>query len=263
MTRIFEALKKTQPAPAAVPFPPPPPAKAGPGPSAPAQLQTVLGRAAAAVARSEPEPTAVPETVVATRLPADVVRELAGLRVNLEAALDERTTRVVLFMSSVGHEGTTTVASQFASLLANDPRLRVLVLDLNPRRPALASRFGRDAARGRGEAGDDEPRLALMRLAPHSPGAGVAAIAARALITSVAGSYDWIIADGPPILDAPEMTDIAPLADGVVLVVRSGHTKRPVVSRAVDLLRKSGARVVGTVLNRRRLEIPGFLYRRI
>jgi Mrp family chromosome partitioning ATPase len=59
------------------------------------------------------------------------------------------------------------------------------------------------------------------------------------------------------------MTDVAPLADGVVLVVRSGHTKRPVVSRAVDLLRKSGARVVGTVLNRRRLEIPGFLYRRI
>jgi Mrp family chromosome partitioning ATPase len=256
MTRIFEALKKTQPAPAAVPFPPPP-AKAASAAPSPAALQTVLGRAAAAVARSEPE------TMVATRLPADVVRELAALRVNLEASFDERATRVVLFVSSVAHEGTTTVASQFASLLANDSRLRVLALDLNARRPALASRFGRDAARGRGEAELDEPRLALMRLAQHSPGAGVAPIAARALITSVAGSYDWIIVDGPPILDSPEMTDVAPLADGVVLVVRSGHTKRPVVSRAVDLLRKSGARVVGTVLNRRRLEIPGFLYRRI
>jgi Mrp family chromosome partitioning ATPase len=262
MTRIFEALKKTQPAPAAVPFPPPP-AKAASAAPSPAALQTVLGRAAAAVARSEPETTAAPETVVATRLPADVVRELAALRVNLEASFDERATRVVLFVSSVAHEGTTTVASQFASLLANDSRLRVLALDLNARRPALASRFGRDAARGRGEAELDEPRLALMRLAQHSPGAGVAPIAARALITSVAGSYDWIIVDGPPILDSPEMTDVAPLADGVVLVVRSGHTKRPVVSRAVDLLRKSGARVVGTVLNRRRLEIPGFLYRRI
>jgi Mrp family chromosome partitioning ATPase len=263
MTRIFEALKKTQPAPAAVPFPQPP-AKTGPGPSTPAQLQSVLGRAAAVVARTEPEP-AVVEEVLAAPLAADVIRELAALRVSLEAALEERPTRVVLFMSSIGHEGTTTVASQFASLLANDPRVRVLALDLNPRRPALASRFARDAARahGRGEPPGEQGRLGLMRLGPHSPGAGVAPVAARALVTSVVGSYDWVIVDGPPILDAPEMTDIAPLVDGVVLVVRSGHTKRPVVTRAVDLLRKSGARVIGTVLNRRRLEIPGFLYRRI
>ncbi|MBI3538877.1 MAG: chromosome partitioning protein, partial [Candidatus Eisenbacteria bacterium] len=68
---------------------------------------------------------------------------------------------------------------------------------------------------------------------------------------------------GPAILESPEATDFATLADGVVLVVRAGHTKRPVVARAVDLLRKSGARVLGTVLNRRRLEIPDFLYRRI
>ena len=47
------------------------------------------------------------------------------------------------------------------------------------------------------------------------------------------------------------------------MVVQAGRTKRPVLSRSVDLLRKAGARVLGTVLNRRRLEIPGFIYRRI
>jgi hypothetical protein len=36
-----------------------------------------------------------------------------------------------------------------------------------------------------------------------------------------------------------------------------------VLVRALDLLRRSQANVLGTVLNRRRLEIPGFLYRRI
>jgi Mrp family chromosome partitioning ATPase len=36
-----------------------------------------------------------------------------------------------------------------------------------------------------------------------------------------------------------------------------------VVARAVELLRKSGARILGSVLNRRRMEIPGFIYRRI
>jgi Mrp family chromosome partitioning ATPase len=51
--------------------------------------------------------------------------------------------------------------------------------------------------------------------------------------------------------------------DGVVLVVHAGRAKRPVVTRAVDMLRKSGGRVLGTVLNRRVHEIPGFIYRRI
>jgi Mrp family chromosome partitioning ATPase len=33
--------------------------------------------------------------------------------------------------------------------------------------------------------------------------------------------------------------------------------------RAVETLRKAGGRLLGTVLNRRVLEIPGFIYRRI
>jgi Mrp family chromosome partitioning ATPase len=36
-----------------------------------------------------------------------------------------------------------------------------------------------------------------------------------------------------------------------------------VLARSADMLRKAGARVLGTVLNRRRLEIPDFIYRRI
>jgi Mrp family chromosome partitioning ATPase len=48
-----------------------------------------------------------------------------------------------------------------------------------------------------------------------------------------------------------------------VLVVQSGIAKRPVVTRAADLLRRGGANVIGSVLNRRRHEIPEFIYRRI
>jgi Mrp family chromosome partitioning ATPase len=53
------------------------------------------------------------------------------------------------------------------------------------------------------------------------------------------------------------------VAEGVVVVVQAGRTKRPVLARSIELLRKAGGRVLGTVLNRRRLEIPGFIYRRI
>jgi Mrp family chromosome partitioning ATPase len=85
----------------------------------------------------------------------------------------------------------------------------------------------------------------------------------RQLLDSVEPGFDWIIMDGPPVLESPDSASLATAADGVVMVVQAGRTKRPVLSRSVELLRKAGARVLGTVLNRRRLEIPGFIYRRI
>jgi Mrp family chromosome partitioning ATPase len=48
-----------------------------------------------------------------------------------------------------------------------------------------------------------------------------------------------------------------------VLVIQVGRSKRPVLSRAADLLAKAGSRMLGSVLNRRVHEIPEFIYRRI
>jgi Mrp family chromosome partitioning ATPase len=64
-------------------------------------------------------------------------------------------------------------------------------------------------------------------------------------------------------LESPDAAVLAEVADGVVVVVQAGRTKRPVLTRSVDLVRRAGGRVLGIVLNRRRLEIPGFIYRRL
>ena len=82
-------------------------------------------------------------------------------------------------------------------------------------------------------------------------------------MTSWLGAQPVSWTDGPPVLESPDAASLAAVADGVAIVVQAGRTKRPVLSRSVDLLRKAGAHVLGTVLNRRRLEIPGFIYRRI
>lgn len=91
----------------------------------------------------------------------------------------------------------------------------------------------------------------------------MSAPAARPLLAALGGAFEWVVLDGPPVLAAPECVELASFADGVVLVVQSGSAKRPVVSRAAGLLRAGGARVLGTVLNRRRHEIPEFIYRRV
>jgi Mrp family chromosome partitioning ATPase len=249
VTRIFDALRKVQSSRE--------PAASAPGP---APVPAARPRAAAPVPGAGPatRPLVLPPGVTAA-LPEDVVREMTTLRVGVEAALPDRSPRVVMFASSQGGEGTSTVVMQFALTLAQDAELRTLLVDLHARRPAHPATPV--AVGGEGTA---VAHLDVLPFADTCSEAGfVVPAEARQAIETTSAGYDWVIVDGPPVLESPDSASLGAVVDGVVLIVQAGRTKRPVVTRAVDLLRKAGGRVLGTVLNRRRLEIPGFIYRRI
>jgi Mrp family chromosome partitioning ATPase len=264
MTRIFEALKKSRIS------HPPVAAPATPIPS-------VRAHAAGAVSAATPIPSPERLGLVprlwegSLDLPEDVAREMTALRMTLETAVAARAPRTVMFTSAQSGEGTSTVAAQFAAGLAGDPRQRVLLMDLNARRPSPfiegAARAGESVTPGVRpiHAGAGGPhRLDVVPLPERAREAGVvSAPAAREWIESMSDRYDWIVLDGPAVLEAPDAPPLASIADGVVIVVEAGRTKRPVLHRAIDLLRNARANLIGSVLNRRRLEIPEFLYRRI
>ena len=269
MSRIFEALKKSQAG--ALPFPPAESAPLRP----PSVTRPAPATAAAARATAlEPAVTLRIETRPALLLPPEVMRQMTALRVGLEAALEGRKSRVVMFLGPMGGEGVTTIATQFASALAAEGRGPSLLLDARaPRPPRAGPAPARPAARillppARGAEGAPSGRapspLSVAALGSDPRSAGSRAPGAmRATLEALTDQFEWVVVDGPPVLEAPESVDLGPLMDGVVLVVRSGHTKRPVALRAAEMLRKSGVRVLGSVLNRRHLEIPDFIYRRI
>lgn len=253
MTRIFEALRKSRAG--ALPFPP-----VESGPLRPAVVPRP-SQPAATVAAVEPAVVPRIDAVAPIALSDEVMRQMTAMRVGLEAALEGKTSRTVMFLGSMGGEGVTTVARQFAAVLASEGRRPCVILDAHAA-PAAAPAGLRRAA----------VPLDRAAAAERLPGwIGVATLgsdrtapaAVRSALAGLTSQYEWVVVDGPPVLEAPESVDLAPLVDGVVLVVRSAHTKRPVALRAVEMLRKSGVRVVGCVLNRRRLEIPDFIYRRI
>lgn len=257
MTRIYDALKKAEssrqrlglgPAPLG---PPPgmsvPPAWGHAGDQVPAPLALLGG----------------------VELTEDAIRETTALRVNLENILADRSPRSLMFTSSQGGEGTSTVALQFAESLAHGSA-RVLFVDAHARRPVC---FADDSQRhavldtrvaSPSMAGLMTPNLAAMPVTEEAVRTGnVPAGVIRAALQSAVGAFDWVIVDGPPIVESPDTATLAGLVDGVILVLHAGRAKRPVVARAVEMLRKAGGRVLGTVLNRRVHEIPGFIYRRI
>jgi Mrp family chromosome partitioning ATPase len=283
MTRLFDALSKARSAhPARDPVAPPvrsapvstPPVQLATASAPPVQMKVV----SPAAARPAVERPAAPDDGARRRivaldgsamLPTDELREMTGLRISLEAALTQRIPRTVMFIASQGGEGTSTVAAQFAQSLASDERLRVLLVDAHVRRPAYGSDGSPAAAlpaRGtpRRPAQSDAPSPDLMPLSEDSREAStLTPESLRESLDAIASGYDWVVIDGPPVLESPDAATLGAVADGVVVVVQAGRTKRPVLTRSVDLMNRAGGRVLGMVLNRRRLEIPEFIYRRI
>jgi capsular exopolysaccharide synthesis family protein len=263
MTRIFEALKKSQAEPARPELP-----STGRSPAAPQER--------AAVRPSEPRSPAL-DPVVLPPIPEDFVIKLTHLRYALESALADRPRRVLALCSAQQREGTSTVACSLARVLAQDERARVLLVDAHVRRPGLGPLLGlqpeatlRDVLSGRAELARQMAvverrnlRVFCTRTDRQAAGTPFPLAEFRELLAGAGSAFDWVLLDVPPVLETADAAAIAALADASVLVMRAGHVKRPVVARAAEVLRKAGARVVGTVLNRRRLEIPEFIYRRI
>jgi len=233
---------------------------------------------------AEPAPQApsipgITQTEALPGIPADFHGELAGLRFTLETALPGRTTRVVQFAAAVAGEGTTSVAANFARVLAQDATQNVLLVDANVRRPGLGLFFGlarqpglREILDSNNIAGAEASLQAVERPNLHvltalEAGGDLAQVYApeslRDFWAQVGRHYHWVIVDAPPVLEAAETTIVGGTVDTTVLVIQAARTKRGVVQRAMERCAKANAPVLGAVLNRRRLDIPEFIYRRI
>lgn len=259
----------------------------GPAPVPAAPLEPVTPRVregAAAPVVPAPRPVRGPEPVLAPAAPAgpdafpgDMLRELGILRNSLEAKLEKRAGRVLMFTSAMHEEGVTTLAIAYARLLALHRDHRVLLVELNARTPALASRLG--LATPEGVSHYFSAGRAFAGLVQPAPGEGFDVIHVGAhdatqiqinlerafphLMEEARPSYDTIIVDAPPVVLCPETPPLSPFVDGVVLVVHCARTKRETVDRSVKQLLQFQGRVLGVVLNRKRYYIPRFIYRRL
>jgi len=167
-------------------------------------------------------------------------------------------------VSAVNGEGKTLTAINLALSLAAEPNQTVLLIDLDLRRPAVASTLGLSVARGLETwfVGEDPTRtvcyavegvprlLVLPTLAPvPSSSETLAGLGTRRLIGELKARDPGrlLIVDLPPVLLSDDALTVAPLLDAVVLVVNERRTRREDVARVLELF--GNTRVVGTVLN--------------
>jgi succinoglycan biosynthesis transport protein ExoP len=69
------------------------------------------------------------------------------------------------------------------------------------------------------------------------------------LMSVWSAEYDHLIVDTPPVLPFADALVLSARADGVILVTRSEVSRTKVLLRARDMLSRSGANILGFVLN--------------
>lgn len=175
--------------------------------------------------------------------------------------------RVIMIASAVPGEGKTLTASNLALTLSESYRDRVLLIDADLRRPALAEMFQLKAAAGLIEGLQSDAKLVLRQVSetlsvlpagrPTSdPMAALTSPRMRQLVNEAKESFDWVILDTPPLMLLPDAHLLSGLVDGAVLVVRAGSTPFELVKRASEIIGRD--RITGVVLNHAETHVPGY-----
>lgn len=176
--------------------------------------------------------------------------------------------RVVVLTSPIPGDGKTTVASNLSIAMAETGR-KVLLIDGDLRRPRMHKVFGVSNSRGLsdvlcGKTSSDEmvpikhlvceTRISGLYLLPggHSTITTSSIFYSSrmsGLLERLRGEFDMVLVDAPPMIHLADARVLGRLADGVILVIRSGHTPLQSALFASQRFAEDGTRVLGTVLN--------------
>ena len=185
--------------------------------------------------------------------------------------------RTLLFTGTAHGAGVTSTAIKFAKSLAKASDHRVLIIEANLRTPSLQTLFNQRPIKGvPGSLVDDGLKIfkfknvgkgnlfAFTFGVNKSNGSDYLETQRfNKLIEVSKKKFDYIIIDAAPIGSCPESQAICSNADGVLMVIESGTTRRQVAQRAIKEVDEAGGKLLGVVLNKRRYYIPGWIYRRL
>lgn len=194
-----------------------------------------------------------------------VAEQFRTIRTNIHFMSVDKPLRRVAFTSSNVSEGKSTVTANVAITWAQEGK-RVLLIDADLRRSTLHTTFGVpnhhglttvltsavseiDLSQVIMDSGVENLDVLPAGPVPPNPSELLNSQRMTAFLDAVEPIYDIIVLDVPPLLEVTDTQALSGKLDGVILVVRAGVTQKAAISRAVEMLKISKARLLGYVMN--------------
>ena len=189
---------------------------------------------------------------------ADSYRMLRNLLVHSHA----ETAKMVAFTSAEAGEGKSTVASNYALVLAQTGA-KVLLVDAELRQPSLQHVFALQQQQGLAEAVSTDvmpkflkpvttlPNFALMLcgLPLSNPAEVLASNRFMLLLKQWRDTFDYVVIKAGPLLTVSDSIPMMTAMDAVVIVTKQSSTPVTSLQQAGDLLRRTNASVAGIIIN--------------
>ena len=190
--------------------------------------------------------------------------------IKIAADISGRESKAIGVLSTVPGEGKSTIASNFAELIAHSGK-KVILVDGDLRNPSLTRAFTPFARVGLLEVlnqkatlndvvGFDEqtgmaflPTVVRSRLA-HSVEILASDVFER-LIETLRKSYDYVIVDLPPLAPVVDARATAQVLDSFIYVIEWGKTRKSLVHRQLKDAPEVFDRILGVVLNKSNLNV--------
>lgn len=210
--------------------------------------------------------------------PAFAAEQYEILKAKLWTRYPEKEMKVLLFVGATVSAGASTTASNFAATLARDSQTKVLLINANLRPQSKeVAKLSRDvnsdqnvALAGLLEAestvmvaGAGAGNLCILPNGTKTPlpASLFQSAAFDQFLKTVRERFDHVIIDAPPLQGIPESIVLSKKADGVIMVVDAGSTRRRAGLWAKQQVEEAGGKILGVVLNKRKFYIPNWLYR--
>ena len=194
-----------------------------------------------------------------------------SLRANLEFADVEKPLKTIMISSADIAVGKTSVATNLAVVMAQGEK-SVILVDADMRKSSVhtyaklprgkgLSDMLRDGA-GKTKAvkpwkGVKNVHVVTGGKPPKNPAELLGSDKMTKVLSELEGKADVVIIDSPPFVVSDPLF-LATNVDGVLLVIRPGHTKKRAVLTMIEQLNRAGARIIGVILNRVPARMVGY-----
>lgn len=172
--------------------------------------------------------------------------------------------RTIAVTSAVAGDGKTLTAVNLAATLSRGHGGKVLLIDIDMRRPTVATVLGIPVTRGGTASLLANPKASLVDYLQPVPKSNLMVLPTEIsrtdtyellssprfvqILEQARSQFDYVVLDTPPVVPVPDTTLIHRHVDGYLVVVSAHRTPRKLLGEALNLL--APAAVLGIIFNR-------------